>query len=129
MSRFIEIYQTLDVAELQIIKSALQHNNIDFTIYDENTLYSSNVYGMGLSGARIMIDKNKHAEAIELLINLIPEKFQHLDLELKDKSSWLDNIEQWKSRIPFLRNWSVAFIVIAFVTILVALISIFLLIN
>ncbi len=125
MDRYIEIYQTLDIAELEIIKSTLNHHEIEFTVYDENTLYSSNVYAMGLSGARIMVDKNMHTEAMGILIDLIPEKFRNQSG--KTKAQWILDLERKKNSISVLKNVPLPFILIGLVVILVAIISIFLL--
>ena len=123
--KYVEIYQTMDLALLGLIKSSLIHRGIRYEIFDEQTLQSASIAAFGFSGARIMIHPADQANAMEVLMNVIPDTFKPGDENIED--SFVYQLEQKLSGFPILNKLPGVVIIIGSVVIIVAIISFFLL--
>lgn len=64
---YIDIYESFNVAELQLIKHALSNEDIEFKVFNEILLQAGNAEAMGYSGARIQVHIMQVAEANRIL--------------------------------------------------------------
>lgn len=64
---YIDIYESFNVAELQLIKHALASEDIEFKVFNETLLQAANAEAMGYSGARIQVHIMQVAEANRIL--------------------------------------------------------------
>jgi uncharacterized membrane protein YdbT with pleckstrin-like domain len=122
--KYKEIYRTLDITELELLKASLKHRGIDYRVFDEQTLYSAGTYAMGFSGARIQVPVKNETEAIEILMSLFPEIAMgyHRD---ERQAEWLERAMVRKNSIPILRHLPLFVVMILpflFIVLLIALI-------
>lgn len=125
--RYKEIYRTLDITELELLKATLNHHGIDFRVFDEQTLYSAGTYAMGFTGARIEVPVKEETVALEILMSLFPELGMGY---LKDErqAEWLQNAIARKNNVPVLRHLPLFIVLILPILLIVFVIAIFLLI-
>jgi len=67
---YIDIYESFNVAELQLIKHALASGDIEFKVFNEILLQAGNAEAMGYSGARIQVHILQVADANRILREL-----------------------------------------------------------
>ena len=101
---YIEIHESFNIAELQLIKHALEHDNIDFKIWNETLLQTGNVEAMGYSGARVKVNPLQVGSAKEILAKIV---FDSSSEEGTEEFLIMQKFAAFTDRIPVL-NWVVA---------------------
>ncbi|HKK89095.1 MAG TPA: DUF2007 domain-containing protein [Saprospiraceae bacterium] len=125
--KFKEIYSTLDIAELELLKASLHHHGIKYRVFDEQTLYSAGTYAMGFSGARIQVPVKDETEALEILMSLFPEIAMgyHKD---ERQAEWLERAMARKNSLVFLKRIPLFIVMILPILLVILIIALFLLI-
>lgn len=126
--KYKEIYQTLDITELELLKASLNHHGIDYRVFDEHTLYTAGTYAMGFSGARIQVPIKEEAEALEILMSLFPEIAMGYYRDDR-QAEWLDRAMSRKNRIPVLKHMPLFLVMLLPILLGVFIIALFLLIT
>ncbi len=68
--KYIRLYETTDLAELEMIKSTLRREEIDYKVLFEHTLLAGSLAAMGNHGAIFEVRDVDQARALELLRSL-----------------------------------------------------------
>jgi hypothetical protein len=126
MSSFIEVFETNQISELQLIKTSLNHLNIRYEVFGEQILYSGSAYAMGFSGARILVHPEDHADALAVVMNIRP--ISEYDIYEDHSGSWISEVNTWKDKFVLLKPLPVFMILLLPILLLIALFSLFLLI-
>lgn len=85
-----EIYETNNIGTLEIVKSLLRINEIEFQIKNEMILQTGSLEALGIQGAIVSVDQNHYSKTKELLIeNGLLSDSEPIDDELISMK-WLD---------------------------------------
>lgn len=125
--KFKEIYSTLDIAELELLKASLHHHGINYRVFDEQTLYSAGTYAMGFSGARIQVPVKDETEALEILMSLFPEIAMGYHTDQR-QAEWFERAMARKNRTPLLKHIPLFIVMILPILVVILFIAVFLLI-
>jgi hypothetical protein len=82
----VELYETNNIATLQLVKSLLKINDIDHEIMNENTLQIGSLEAMGIQGAIVKVDANSYERAKELMIE---NKFMSSKAAIEEESAFV----------------------------------------
>lgn len=64
----VEIYETNSIGQLQLVKSLLKINNIDFEVYNEQILQTGSLESMGIQGAYVKVASTDLEKAKQLMV-------------------------------------------------------------
>ncbi|MEM8526967.1 MAG: DUF2007 domain-containing protein [Bacteroidota bacterium] len=98
---YIDIYESFNVAELQLIKHALENENIEFKVFNEILLQTGNAEAMGYSGARIQVHIMQVADANQILREL---GFKNTSSQEDDQFGFMLQFTELTDRIPLLNR-------------------------
>lgn len=118
MNDYIDIHESFNIAELQLIKNALSHHDIDYHILNETLLQLGNMEAMGYSGARVQVNSLQATAAKILLdeLKLVPLS-EAADEEMP---FWMERFTKMTDQLPFL-NWMAPFLRFLMVVLLSAI--------
>ncbi len=63
----IDLYETNNIGELQLAKSLLRINEIEFDVQNEYILQTGSIEAMGIQGAVLKVHKGDYQKALDLL--------------------------------------------------------------
>ncbi|MEM6700689.1 MAG: DUF2007 domain-containing protein [Bacteroidota bacterium] len=98
---YIDIYESFNVAELQLIKHALKSENIEFKVFNETLLQAANAEAMGYSGARIQVHVMQVAEANRILRE---HGFKGTSSEGEEQFVFMRQFTAFTDRVPLLNR-------------------------
>ena len=98
---YIDIYESFNVAELQLIKHALTNENIEFKVFNETLLQAGNAEAMGYSGARIQVHIMQVAEANRILRE---HGFKSASSQEDEQFGFMRQFTELTNRVPLLNR-------------------------
>ncbi|MEM9887255.1 MAG: hypothetical protein AAF849_15285 [Bacteroidota bacterium] len=99
--QYIEIYESFNIAELQLIKHALEKEQIDFKVQNETLLQLGNVEAMGFRGAGVKVEVLDAGKAKQVLIDL---GFNTNASDAEEEFELMKRFARFTDQIPLL-NW------------------------
>jgi hypothetical protein len=84
---FKDVYETNNIGTLEIAKSLLRINDIEFQVKNELTLQTGSLEALGIQGAIISVDDRNFSKSKELLIE------NDLLIEAEEKDDQLDSMK------------------------------------
>ncbi|MEL6944257.1 MAG: hypothetical protein AAFO82_16470 [Bacteroidota bacterium] len=98
---YIDIYESFNVAELQLIKHALANEEVEFKVLNEILLQAGNAEAMGYNGARVQVHIMQVAEANRILREL---GFKEASSQEEDQFLFMRQFTELTDRIPLLNR-------------------------
>ncbi|MEM0994027.1 MAG: hypothetical protein AAGI49_13395 [Bacteroidota bacterium] len=121
--QYIEIYESFNIAELQLIKHALKNEGIDFKVQNETLLQLGNVEAMGYRGAGIKVDVLHATRARQILSQ---SGFSASKATEEETFLFIQQFTAFTDRIPLL-NWMIPALRLVILVFLLTLLILFLL--
>ena len=86
----IQIYETNNIGKLQLVKSLLRTNDIDFEVYNEQILQTGSIESMGMQGAYVKVISEDYERAKKLMSD--NELYTYIDKDSEGSPfiDWLD---------------------------------------
>ena len=104
--KYVKLIEVYDQQELNIIRIALQSEDINFRVLFENTLNTANVYALGYSGVLIEVIEEEVDISIEILSEL---GFNTLLSNEPERYKFVILFDKYTKEIPFLKKFEVAY--------------------